>query len=612
MKFKVKLALAAVVAILIALAAAPWTVSEKAQIAAVKSQIRTVSGMRLIAHGRSVFAVLPRPHIRIYNARLEESDGALRVSASNLRVDLGLAGLLTGRLTLARTVLTDAVFTIDMNKIGPLSWTARKVRPNDRAIGELRIENGKLKLRKVGASAAALVADAINARLDWSRVDSPLSLIGHCLLPSLGGDRPPTQFALWAAQPGKLAHGEESPITLRADSDAFQLNLNGGFAFVPRLHFHGKIGGAAASLRFAAKWLGLTLPLPGRYGQTTLTGEASLDPEVLSFPKLNLSIDGNMLDGAASIRLDGERPMITATLAGASVDFAPLIDGLPAPSFSGQWSHQIFPPSNLAAADLDLRLSATHARIGDFQADNVALSALLKNGRLDLSLADAKAYSGQIHAHAIIADSDKGLDVRGSAVVDKLDVAAFLWDAFKRQTLTGSGRVNLSFETTGDSYYRLASHLDARGDFAVKSGEVYGVDLDLAFRRMERRPLTAGVELRSGRTPFDLLSGKFNIVQGEADIEEGVARSPSMTAYFSGEAAIADRLIDLHAAADRVPQSGDKKPLQLGFTISGGWDDASLIPDVLSLIHRSDAAAPLLPKPAPANQDVPASPSPSR
>ncbi len=187
-------------------------------------------------------------------------------------------------------------------------------------------------------------------------------------------------------------------------------------------------------------------------------------PALLSFPNLSLSIDGNALDGAASIRLDGPRPQISATLAGASVNLAPLLEEIPAPAPGGQWSHEIFPAARLAAADLDLRLSASHARLGDFQADDAALSAILKNGRLDLSLAEASAYSGQVRARAIIAENGAGLDIRGSASAEKLDVAAALWDGFKRQTLTGVGRGSISFETSGDSFAELASHLDARGD----------------------------------------------------------------------------------------------------------------------------------------------------
>jgi len=601
MKFNVKWVLAAIVVLVVGLAAAPWTVSQSAQIVAIESQIRSVSGLRLVSHGRSVFAVLPRPHIRIYDAELEKDDGALQLSTSSLRVDLGLSGLVTGRLDLARAVLANAVFTIDPAH-ALFSALNDKKPDGEMALGDIQIVDGKVFVRRDGMEKPQLIADAIDARLEWSRARAPLSLIGHCILPSFGEDRPAARFALWAAQPDHLPAGGESQIALRFDAEAFQIDLNGEVTLAPHPHFHGRIAGAAPSLRVAAQWLGLTLPLPGRYGAASIKGEAQLDPNLLSFPSLNVSIDGNALDGAASIRLDGQRPLYSATLAGASVNLEPLIENLPSLTSGGQWSHEIFQSSHLGAADLDLRLSATHARIGDFQIDAAALSAILKNGRLDLSLAEASAYSGQVRARAIVAESPAGLDIRGSAVAEKLDVAALLWDGFKRQSLTGTGRANVSFETSGDSFFELASHLDARGEMTVETGEIYGLDLGLAFRRMERRPLTAGVDLRSGRTAFDLLAMKFNIVQGQADIEEGLARDERMTVYFSGRAQIAERALDLHATATRQPVGdGDAKPLQLGFSLSGGWDDATLVPDALGLINRSDAAAPLLPKAAAPN-----------
>jgi AsmA protein len=206
-----------------------------------------------------------------------------------------------------------------------------------------------------------------------------------------------------------------------------------------------------------------------------------------------------------------------------------------------------------------------------------------------------------MHARAIIAESGDGLDVRGSASAEKIDVAALLWDMFRRQSLAGTARASVSFETSGDSFYDFASRLDARGDFNVDSGEIYGLDLGLAFRRMERQPLSAGVELRSGRTAFNQLSAKFNIVQGQAEVEEGQAHDDRTNVTFSGRAQIADRALDMHAVAARASNAPDSKPLQIGFSLSGGWDDAILTPDALGLIQRSDAAAPLLPKPQPQN-----------
>lgn len=599
-KLNIKWVLAACAAGLVALAAAPWTVSQTAQIDAIGKEIRASGNLKLISHGRSVFAMLPRPHIRIYEANLDYRDGAAAISTSSLRVDLGLSGLFTGRLDLARVILADAIITIDPARLrlDALAGTAKlETTPS-----EVEVVRGKALLRREPGEKPETIAEGCDARLDFSRASAPVSFIGHCILPPLGDDQGPIRFAIWAAKPDNLPREQESPITLRAEGDSFQLNLNGDFALTPKPHFHGQIAGVAPSLRQVTQWFGVTLPLPGRYRNVSIKGDATIETNLYSFSPLAVTVDGNSLDGAASVRLDGQRPLIAATLAGSDVNLGPMFEDLPSPSSGGQWSRENFAPSHLAAADLDLRLSAIHARLGDFQADNAAVSAILKNGRLDLSLAGASAYSGQTHARAIIAESGEGLDMRGSASVEKIDVAALLWDMFRRQSLAGTARASVSFETNGDSFYDFASRLDARGDFAVESGEIYGLDLGLAFRRMERQPLSAGVELHSGRTAFDQLSAKFNIVQGLAEIEEGAARDQKTNVLFSGRAQIADRALDLHAVASYALTGGpDSKPLQIGFSLTGGWDDATLTPDALGLIQRSDAAAPLLPKPPPQN-----------
>ena len=420
------------------LAAAPWTVSQSAQIDAIEKEIKSGSSVRLVSHGRSVFAVLPRPHIRIYDVNLDFEEGVAEVTASSLRVDLGLSGLFTGRLDLARVTLADAVLTLDPARSRLASIVAGAPGKTRAPPGEVEVTNGTALLRRDGGEKPELIADDCEARLDFSRASAPVSLIGHCVLPLLGDDRSPTRFAVWAAKPDNLPRGEESPITLRADGDALQINLNGAFALAPKPHFRGRIAGAAPSLRRISQWFGLTLPLPGHYRNVSIKGDATLEPMLMSIAPLSVTIDGNSLDGAASVRLDGPRPLIAATLAGSDVNLGPMFEDVPAPTAGGQWSHDEFLPSRLGAADLDLRLSASHARLGDFQAENVAVSAILKNGRLDLSLAEASAYSGEAHARAIVAESGDGLDVRGSAAAEKIDVAALLWDLFRRQSLSAA------------------------------------------------------------------------------------------------------------------------------------------------------------------------------
>jgi len=598
----IKWAVAAVCLLLIGLAAAPWTVSQTAQIEALERQIRDRAGLSLADHGRSVFAVLPRPHIRIYEPQLRDSDGDFVVSASSLRVDLGFGGLLTGRLDLARAVLADAVFTLDPARL-PAAVVAATTRPAD-GLGDVEITQGKVFLRRHGVERSELAADAIAARLEWSRAGAPLSLTGHARVPAIGEDHQPARFAVWAAQPDKLFNAGTSPVTLRFEDEDLQVVLNGALTLAARTRFEGQVTAAAASLRTAAGWFGVPMPLPGPYRDARIKADATYETGELGLANLSISVDGNALDGAASIRLGGPRPSAAATLASASIDFAPMFEDYPAAVVNGQWSRDAFPPARLGAADLDLRLSAKRARLGDIQLEDAAVSIILKGGRLDLSIAQARAYAGVARARAVIAENDGRLDIRGSLSAEKLDIAPLLWDTFKRQVVTGSAGVSASFETSGDSFADLAARLDSRGDFSVAAGEIFGLDLDLAFRRMERRPLSVGADLRSGRTPFNLVSGKFNMAQGVAEVEEGALRGSQFALYFSGRANVAERSVDLHASANHAGAEGG---LQFGFTLAGPWDEPALVPDAEGLIRRSNAAAPLLPSTSPP-AETPAAP----
>ena len=591
----IKWSLAALGLLLVGLAAAPWTVSQTAQIEALERQIRERAGLALAEHGRSVFAVLPRPHIRIYEPQLSDSNGEFSVSASSLRVDLGFGGLLTGRLDLARAVLADAVFTLDPARL-PAAVVAATTRPAD-GLGDLEITRGKVYLRRPGLERPELAADDISARLEWSRAGAPLSLAGHARVPAMGEEHQPARFAVWAAQPDRLLNAGTSPVTLRFEDEDLQVVLNGALTLSEKTRFEGQLAASAASLRTAAGWFGVPMPLPGPYRDARIRADATFEPGELGLTNLSISVDGNSLDGAASIRLNGPRPSAAATLASAAIDFAPMFEDYPGAVANGQWNRDAFPPARLGAADLDLRLSARRARLGDIQLDDAALSVILKSGRLDLSIAQTRAYSGLARARAVIAENEAGLDIRGSLSAEKLDIAPLLWDSVKRQILTGGAGLSTSFETSGNSFADLAAHLDARGDFSVASGEIFGLDLDLAFRRMERNPLSVGADLRSGRTPFDLMSGKFNMSQGVADVEEGAVRGGQIALFFSGRANVADRSVDLHATANRAGSDG--KALQFGFNLAGPWDDPAVAPDAEGLIRRSDAAAPLLPSAAP-------------
>ena len=77
------------------------------------------------------------------------------------------------------------------------------------------------------------------------------------------------------------------------------------------------------------------MPLPGPYRDARIKADATLDAGQLGLTNLSMTMDGNTLDGAASIRFDGQRPSAAATLASAYVNFAPMFEDYRTPPSAG-------------------------------------------------------------------------------------------------------------------------------------------------------------------------------------------------------------------------------------------------------------------------------------
>ncbi len=111
------------------------------------------------------------------------------------------------------------------------------------------------------------------------------------------------------------------------------------------------------------------------------------------------------------------------------------------------------------------------------------------------------------------------------------------------------------------------------------------------MRRLERRPLSGGSDLRSGRTPYDKLSVTVKISDGTATVEDALLDSPVVKLSLTGTSSIPARDMDLRGTAALVTTNDGS--FELPFVVNGPWDDAIILPDPQSLIKRSGAAQPL-------------------
>jgi AsmA protein len=343
--------------------------------------------------------------------------------------------------------------------------------------------------------------------------------------------------------------------------------------------------------------------LPGPFENFQLSAQASLGPQDIQLSGLRLFADGNEFAGSLALRRDGDRPSLRASLTSDFVSLKSMLaDAPPLVAADGQWNRDPFDLPDLAHADVDLRLSAAHARLGRLAIDDGVLSLTLRDGRLELALTEARAYKGVLKARATFAPAPGGaLEVHASAQTIGVDAGALLWDVSARQNFAGALDSTLTLDTTGDSLAALMRDLDGRASLVLTEGEITGVNLERALSRLDKRPLSSALDIRSGSSSLDRATATIKIAKGTASVEEGAARGPGFALAFAGSARVSERSLALKALANEADGAGKprEKGLQISFDISGSWDEPNVTPDAKALIKRSGAAAPLLPRSEP-------------
>jgi AsmA protein len=591
------LVVAGLIAVCLAAAFVPWTLPQQTVDREIAAQVKSATGLKFVGSGPATFSALP-PRITVADVTLADEPRSLSLRAKKVRARLRLLPLLAGRLEIASATLSRPDLTLDLDRhpaiAGAIAQAARAPaatleadRTDDVRLGVISIQSGAARLQRRGEP--DIVIDHIDGTFDWRRISAPATLSG-----TFAWRGEPASIDFWLAQPANLLRGEQSAATLRVKSLSLSLSANGNASTGAHQQFVGRIVASTPSLRHLGRLANIAIPLPGVLGETSLDCDATVADNGFALSNLRLSLDRNDFEGTLALRSDGPRPSLAGTLAASHLALDPLIAEItPVVTPEGQWTQEPFELRDLSKMDVDLRVSAARTRLRRVQFDDAALSLLMKAGRLELALAEAKAYKGLFKARlSAVGAGGNALDLRGNAQLANIDAGALAWDLLDRPRVSGTLNASVSMEAAGDSVLQTIRGLDGKGQFSIIQGDIGGLDLNEALRRVATRPLSSLTDIRGGRTVFDKAAGSFRITKGVAEIVEASAQAPGLSIGMTGSVQIADRMLALKGVATQAP--GDAKaatePTQLPFDVLGSWDDPSIVPDAQSLIRRSGAA----------------------
>lgn len=582
------------------MASAHWTLSGEALRQELADQVMRTAGLRATAEGKASFAVLPRPRIKLENVIISDGKGALVIHTDILRGHLRLWPLLQGRMELASVQLVSPEISFDyegraFSRLGAIARAAEAAPASDEAkradatrLGTISIIDGTARFQQLGAS-RSVTLDKLNLTLDWPQVSAPLSLNG-----TFTWQKEETEIAAWLGKPADLLRGQQSPASLKIEGPGLQLVTNGTLSGGPRLQFEGRLSAGSRNIAQLFDTLGLKSPLPMALHQVQMAGLARANVTSLALSNLKLTIDGNTFEGTLAFQAGDKRPSVSGTLASDMIMLAPIVAELPElTQADGTWDKGPLSLASLNLADMDLRLSASKARWGRVSLDDLGGSLLLNNGQLELSLGQARVYGGQVKGRMMLTAQDAAATLRAAGGFSKIDAGAFTKDVFGQLRMSGDAEgqivLNGSGETIDDMMRSLNGTLEAR----FRNGDIHGIDLEQALRRLDKRPLSLLTEMRTGRTGFETAIASAKLNSGVIDITEALVSGLGVQVALTGKASVPERKLEMRAVARQTGPTGTNGP-QLMLDIRGAWDEPQIILDKESLIRRSDAAAPLL------------------
>jgi AsmA protein len=222
-----------------------------------------------------------------------------------------------------------------------------------------------------------------------------------------------------------------------------------------------------------------------------------------------------------------------------------------------------------------------------------AIAANLRGGNLSMTIGESQAFGGTIKGTITLANFLRGIDVKSELNFADVDLEVCLNQLFDIKRLEGKGNLTLAVEGSGESILAVTRTLTGSAALSGKSGALVGLNVEQLMRRLERRPLSAGAELHTGRTPYKEIAIALKIDHGKATVQDVKIEGPAVRLALGGSASIPSRKLDLTGTATLLTAAA-KDGFELPFVVQGSWDDPVVLPDAQILIHRSGAAAPLL------------------
>jgi AsmA-like C-terminal region len=352
--------------------------------------------------------------------------------------------------------------------------------------------------------------------------------------------------------------GWRLPAQVSIKSPRVEASFDGGIHIdAGSVSLAGRLDMKGASLAAFSTWLGLALPGEPGAGPFAIKGEAAWRDGVLTYEQLQLTLDGQLAQGALSLTLTGPRPFLDGALAFTTLDVAPMKHWLGEVSrtvSAGDGAGQTAPESGSRTArlalfdaiDADLRVSAAKLTGLGAPAGAGALSLTARAGLVVADIAEFEVANGSFSGQVRIDQSLDAVSFRARGTINHADSAALLGMAGASDTSAAlSGKANFRFDASGRGRTKqeLLRSLTGEALLAMNAGGRMQLDIPALLADVRERKILSFAT-------HDARGGDFQQFDARFAIQHGMIISEHMAMRADGVLMTADGTIQ--ATAGRI------------------------------------------------------------
>ena len=590
------IALAALLVLaLVAIWALSFLISADSVREQAKAEIRSVTGLEPVFRGRSSVTLFPSGTVTFEDVSLGDGKNSALV-AERLVANLRFFPLLIGRVQTADVTLERPTISINVDRSGHSNWaqlletlgTRRSAKPHMLPnFSAVRIEDGTILVRDVAQGSVERFKH-VELSLAWPGISKSFGATGRFDWRDETLDGSLTLADFTAA-----LTGNPTGLKLRVTGPSGKFAFDGSVSTKPTLKVSGTVAADSPSLRQVLVWAGQRPPPGNGFERFALKADTNLVGGTLALSNVNVELDGNRAEGVLTFAFDGRRTL-QGTLAADALDLRPYVSAIRFVNTERrEWNDGHIALEGMSGFDVDLRLSAATVRLSNATFGRTAVAANLRGGKLVLTVGESQAFNGVLKGAITIASNGDGVNVKSQLQFADVDLDTCLGQLFNLRRLEGKGKLTLAVEGSGDSILDVTRTLNGTASLVGTEGALVGLNVEQLLRRLERRPLSGGAELHTGRTPYQRIAVALQITNGKMTVKDVTIQGAAVRLALGGSASIPARNLDLTGTATLLSTAtGDG--FELPFVVQGSWDDPIVLPDAQILIRRSGAAAPLL------------------